>query len=95
MWKVLVLLVVLLWPAWSFAQMGNPYSRYGSWYSDYSWRNPYASRPPRVYSGGRYYGEWSVSPYRSDSMSNPYGRYGSPYSPGYGWYSPHYVYPGW
>ncbi len=63
----------------------NPYSRYGSRYSSESWRNPYATRPPRIYSqqsygGQRYYGELSVSPYRRDSISNPYGRYGSPYS---------------
>lgn len=58
----------------------NPYGRYGSSYSDYSWRNPYASRPPRIYSDGSYYGEFSRNPYRSDSTSNPYGRYGSPYS---------------
>jgi len=82
----------------------NPYSRYGSPYSDYSWTNPYASNPPRIYSqSGRYLGELSSNPYASDSISNPYGRYGSPYSPEsinnpYGYGSPYsterlYVWP--
>ena len=82
----------------------NPYSRYGSRYSNDSWRNPYATNPPRMYSGGRYYGELSTNPWRRDSISNPYGRFGSPYSSRslhnpYGAGSPYstrsfYVYPG-
>lgn len=59
----------------------NPYSRYGSQFSNESWRNPYATRPPQMWSGGRYYGEFSVNPWRTDSVSNPFGRFGSPYSP--------------
>jgi len=59
----------------------NAYSRYGSRFSNESWSNPYATRPPQLWSGGRYYGEFSVNPYRRDSVSNPYGRFGSPYSP--------------
>jgi len=58
----------------------NPYSRYSSPYSSRSWSNPYATSPPRMYSRGRYYGEYSTNPYRSDSISNPYGRFGNPYS---------------
>ena len=59
----------------------NPYSRYGSRYSNYSWSNPYATRAPRIYSGGTYYGRFSTNRYAPDSTSNPYGRYGSSYSP--------------
>lgn len=55
----------------------NPYSRYGSSYSNESWRNPYANNPPRLSNGG----ELSTNPYRRDSTSNPYGKFGSPYSP--------------
>jgi len=59
----------------------NPYSRYGSRYSNRSWRNPYSTDAPRLYEGGRYRGRWSTNRYDPDSTSNPYGRYGSPYSP--------------
>ena len=59
----------------------NPYSRYGSPYSNQSWRNPYASSPPRMYSSEGYHGELSTNRYRSDSTSNRFGRYGSQYSP--------------
>jgi len=58
----------------------NPYSEYGSRYSNKSWRNPYATDAPRLYSGGRYMGKLSVNRYDLDSVSNPYGRYGSKYS---------------
>jgi len=58
----------------------NPYSQYGSPYSNRSWRNPYATQAPRLYEGRRYRGRWSTNRYDSDSTSNPYGRYGSPYS---------------
>ena len=60
--------------------LNNPYSRYGSRYSNQSWRNPYATRAPKLYSGGRYRGRLSSNPYGYDSTSNPYGRYGSRYS---------------
>ena len=60
----------------------NSYSRYGSRYSNYSHRNPYATQAPRLYdSRGRSRGRWSANRYGSDSTSNPYGRYGSRYSP--------------
>lgn len=59
----------------------NPYSQYGSPYSNQSWRNPYATDAPKLYdSQGNYRGRLSSNPYDSDSTSNPYGRYGSPYS---------------
>jgi len=60
----------------------NPYSQYGSQYSNKSWTNPYATDAPRIYdSKGNYRGKLSTNPYDRDSTSNPYGRYGSPYSP--------------
>jgi hypothetical protein len=80
----------------------NPYSPSGGYYSDRSWRNPYANNAPTLYQGGQYRGRWSTNRYNPDSTSNPYGYYGSPYSPystqnPYGagsYYSrPIYVYP--
>lgn len=60
----------------------NPYSEYGSPYSNKSWRNPYATNAPKLYdSEGNYCGELSSNPYEPDSISNPYGDYGSKYSP--------------
>ena len=60
----------------------NPYSQYGSRYSNRSWRNPYATQAPQLLdSGGAYYGRFSTNRYNPDSISNPYGRYGNPYSP--------------
>lgn len=60
----------------------NPYSRYGSPYSNQSHTNPYATDAPRLYDRqGNYRGRLSNNPYDPDSTSNPYGRYGSPYSP--------------
>jgi hypothetical protein len=59
----------------------NPYSRYGSEYSNESWKNPYATNAPKLYdSDGNYRGRLSSNPYDADSTSNPYGRYGSEYS---------------
>ncbi len=59
----------------------NPYSQYGSPYSNKSWTNPYTTEAPKIYdSQGNYKGKLSTNPYDSDSISNPYGRYGSPYS---------------
>lgn len=82
----------------------NPYSQYGSRYSNRSWRNPYATDAPRLYDyRGNYRGRWSANRYAPDSTSNPYGYYGSPYSPAsinnpYGYGNPYstrpiYVYP--
>lgn len=59
----------------------NPYSQYGSEYSNKSWNNPYATDAPKLYDGdGNYRGRLSSNPYDADSVSNPYGRYGNPYS---------------
>ena len=59
----------------------NPYSQYGSPYSNKSWNNPYATDAPKIYSqDGEYRGRLSTNPYDADSTSNPYGQYGSPYS---------------
>ena len=60
----------------------NPYSQYGSLYSNKSATNPYATDAPKLYdSQGNYRGKLSANPYDPDSTSNPYGRYGSPNSP--------------
>ena len=60
----------------------NPYSQYGSRYSNKSWRNPYATDAPKLYDQqGNYRGKLSKNQYDADSTSNPYGRYGSKYSP--------------
>ena len=82
----------------------NPYSKYGSRYSNSSWRNPYATNAPKLYQNNKYRGRWSANRFQHDSTSNSYGRYGSPYSPDslrnpYGAGSPYmsrslYVYPG-
>lgn len=59
----------------------NPYSQYGSQYSNTSWRNPYATNAPKIVSDkGKYHGRLSTNKYDPDSTSNPYGRYGSKYS---------------
>jgi hypothetical protein len=60
----------------------NPYSQYGSPYSNKSWTNPYATEAPAIVDqNGGYHGRLSTNPYAPDSTSNPYGEYGSPYSP--------------
>ncbi len=60
----------------------NPYSEYGSRYSNKSWTNPHATDAPKIYDQqGNYRGRLSTNPYDQDSVSNPYGRYGSQYSP--------------
>lgn len=59
----------------------NPYSHYGSKYSNKSWNNKYATNAPKLYdSNGKYLGRLSTNKYDPDSISNPYGRYGSRYS---------------
>ena len=59
----------------------NPYSQYGSRYSNQSWRNPYATDAPKLYGeDGTYHGRLSANRFDPDSTSNPYGRYGSKYS---------------
>ena len=60
----------------------NPFSRYGSRFSNQSWTNPFATDAPRIYDqDGNYRGRLSANPYHPDSTSNPFGRYGNPYSP--------------
>lgn len=60
----------------------NPYSQYGSPYSNKSATNPYATQAPKLYDQqGNYRGRLSANPYDTDSTSNPYGRYGSKHSP--------------
>jgi hypothetical protein len=60
----------------------NPYSQYGSEYSNKSWKNPYATDAPKLYdSQGRYRGKLGGNKYDPDSTSNPYGQYGSKHSP--------------
>ena len=59
----------------------NPYSPYGSPYSNRSWNNPFATEPPKIYDRqGNYRGRLSTNPFHPDSISNPFGRYGNPYS---------------
>ena len=63
--------------------LNNPYSQYGSQYSNKSKNNRYATDTPKLYDQqGNYRGRLSNNPYDADSTSNPYGRYGSKYSPG-------------
>jgi hypothetical protein len=62
--------------------LNNPYSQYGSRFSNQSATNPYATNPPRMYgSDGTYRGEFSANRFAPDSASNRFGRYGSPHSP--------------
>lgn len=59
----------------------NPYSQYGSQYSNKSWTNPYATDAPKLYDeNGNYHGKLSSNPYDPDSVSNPYGKYGNKFS---------------
>ena len=58
--------------------INDPYSQYGSRYSDKSANNPYATNAPKLYdSQGNYRGRLNNNPYDPDSTSNPYGRYRS------------------
>lgn len=60
----------------------NPYSEYGSQYSNKSWANPYATNAPKIYDQqGNYRGRLSNTPNDPESISNPYGQYGNKYSP--------------
>jgi len=62
--------------------LNNPFSPYGSPFSNQSATNPFATDAPRLYDQeGNYRGKLSTNPYDPDSTSNPYGRYGNPYSP--------------
>ena len=63
--------------------INNPYSEYGSPFSNKSVNNPYATQAPMLFdSQGDYKGRLSTNPYDPDSISNPYGQYGSPLFPG-------------
>jgi hypothetical protein len=60
----------------------NPYSQFGSQYSNKSWTNPYATDAPKLYdNNGNYRGKLSSNQYDPDSTANPNGRYGSKFSP--------------
>ena len=49
----------------------NPYSPYGSPYSNRSWTNPFATEPPKIYDRqGNYRGRLSTNPFHPDSISN-------------------------
>jgi hypothetical protein len=62
--------------------VNNPYSKYGSPYSNHSTTNPYATKSPKIVDDrGNYRGRLSTNPYHPESTSNPHGRYGSKYSP--------------
>ena len=67
--------------AYDYRSPANPYGPYGSQYSPYGARNPYAADGPRLYaSDGTYLGRLNANRYDPESVSNPYGRFGSPYS---------------
>jgi hypothetical protein len=60
----------------------NPYSQYGSRFSNKSWNNPYATDAPRLLNGkGEYMGKLSRNTYDPDSVSNPFGINGNQFSP--------------
>ena len=62
--------------------INNPFSPYGSPFSNTSATNPFATDGPKLYDQqGNYRGKLSANPYDPDSTSNQFGRYGSPYSP--------------
>ena len=62
--------------------INNPYSLYGSPFSNQSATNPLATDAPRLYDqSGNYRGKLSTNPFYPDSTSNQFGRYGSPFSP--------------
>ena len=62
--------------------LNNPYSEYGSQFSNKSPNNPFATDAPKLYDQqGNYRGRLGGNPYGPDSTSNPYGRYGSQFSP--------------
>lgn len=64
------------------ASPANPYSTYGSPYSNDGARNRYATGGLEIYgSDGTYLGRLNSNRYDPESVSNPYGRYGSRYSP--------------
>ena len=62
--------------------INNPYSRYGSPYSNQSATDRYATDAPKLFDQkGNFRGNLSTNQYDPDSTSNEFGRYGSRYSP--------------
>ena len=62
--------------------INNPFSPYGSPFSNQSATNPFATDAPRLSDQqGNYHGKLSANPFDPDSTSNQFGRYGSPFSP--------------
>lgn len=62
--------------------INNPFSPYGSPYSNRSTKNPFATEAPRLYDQqGHYRGKLSANPYDPDSTNNRFGRFGSLFSP--------------
>ena len=60
----------------------NPFSPYGSPFSNQSATNPFATDAPRLYDqADNYRGKLSANTLEPDSTSNRFGRYGSPLSP--------------
>ena len=74
----------------------NPFSQYGSQFSNKSWTNPFATNAPKLYDGsGNYRGRLSSNTFDPDSVSNPVGRFGGINSPlgGVNQFTPLYVRP--
>ena len=62
--------------------INNPYSQYGSQFSNKSANNPLATDAPKLFDRqGNYRGRLSTNELHPDSTSNPIGRYGSEISP--------------
>lgn len=62
--------------------INNPFSSYGSPFSNKSATNPVATEAPKLYDQqGNYRGKLSANPFDADSTGNQFGRYGSPFSP--------------
>src|SRR5215217_8767667 len=56
--------------------INNPFSPYGSPFSNQSATNPFATDSPRLYDqDGNYRGKLSANPYDPDSTANQFGRY--------------------
>ncbi len=61
-------------------RLKNPYSQYGSQYSDKSWTNPYAIYAPELFDqDGNNRGWLSTNRYDPDSLSDPFRRYENPF----------------
>lgn len=61
--------------------INNPFSPYGSPFSNTSVTNLFATDAPRLYDQqGHYRGKLGANPFDPDSTANPFGRYGSRFS---------------